>query len=162
MNVNEILSNNLILIIVISALILIVLCVVFLRKGKNKSLYKKRVFLTQNEKDCFVYLKKIFPDFIVCPQVSMGAVIEPNLFKNKSQQTILRNKVQSKVIDFVILNSSDMEVAFVIELDDRSHDNKKEQDNLRDANLLNAGIVTVRFRRIKGKFPTRKEILDKL
>lgn len=161
MSFNEVLSDSLTWIIVFSVLIVLFICIKFLKRGKKISVYKKRNFLTKNEQDCFIHLKKILPEYHICPQVSMGAVIEPNHFKNKSQQTILRNKVQSKVIDFVILNSN-METAFVIELDDNSHNNKKEQDNLRDANLFNAGITTVRFRRVNGNFPTRKEILDKL
>lgn len=127
-------------------------------KKQHVILYKPRTFLTNNEKDCLRYLKKIFPEYHICPQVSMGALLEPNVSRgNGSQYTILRNKIQSKVVDFVFMNS-DFEVEFIIELDDKSHDSKVEQDRIRDLNFLHAGIPTARFRRQGNKFPSKSAI----
>jgi hypothetical protein len=92
----------------------------------------------------------------------MGAVLDPNIntssSKDRKTYTILRNQIQCKVIDFVFLNKN-LEVEFVIELDDKSHDSKLDKDTIRDKNLADANIPTIRFRRTNGQFMTREEIL---
>lgn len=167
------LTTNEIAIIIFAVIVCIVVLYIvftkFFKEKKTKGLYSRRTFLTQNEKDCFIYLRKMFPEYHICPQVSMGAVLEPNIksktknksAKERSEYTVLRNKVQSKVIDFVMMNS-DLNVEFIIELDDKSHDSKVEVDKIRDLHVLGAGIKTVRFRRENGKFPSRKDILAKI
>lgn len=153
-------QQSIILFSIVAFLIIIALYFIyrFFFKKKHVVLYKPRTFLTNNEKDCFKYLKKIFPEYHICPQVSMGALLEPNVSKgNGSEYTILRNKIQSKVVDFVFMNS-DFEVVFIVELDDKSHDSKVEQDRIRDLNLLHAGIPTARFRRQGNKFPSKSAI----
>lgn len=139
----------------------------FLFLSVRNNAYVARTFLTNNEKDCFRHLKKIFPEYHICPQVSMGATLEPNIKgknlteKQRSQYTVLRNQIQAKVIDYVMLNSQ-LEVEFVVELDDRSHDVKQDKDALRDKNMLGAGIPTVRFRRVNGHFISRDDILKQV
>lgn len=132
---------------------------------REKGEYELREFITGNEKDCFNHLKKLFPEYHICPQVSMGALLNPrnqdgvdsNSEEARSRYMILRNKITSKVVDFVFIDKNFIPV-FIIELDDKSHDNKLEQDAQRDLNFRLAGLDTVRFRRESGKFPTRKEI----
>ncbi len=156
--------------IVVSVLVFIVfVSVVYFffkdRKGKNteKGIYQLKPLLTQNEKDCFKHLKALFPEYHICPQVSMGAVLDPISEEQEPSQEertrmlVLRNKISSKMIDFVFLDKN-LNAAFIVELDDKSHDNKVEQDAQRDQHLRLAGIPTVRFRREKGAFPSRKEI----
>lgn len=166
--ISLILDNPVILYIILFVIATIAIYICYKVFFKKKlPLYKARTFLTQNEKDCFRHLRKEFPEFNICPQVSMGALLEPNINsknptkKERSQYTILRNKIQSKVVDFVMMNN-DMEVVFLIELDDRSHDNKVELDALRDKNFSQAGIPTVRFRRNGNSFMSRKEIEQQL
>lgn len=134
-------------------------------KFKFSKNYKARAFLTQNEKDCFLHLRSSFPEYHICPQVSMGAVLDPNIntssSKDRKTYTILRHQIQCKVIDFVFLNKN-LEVEFVIELDDKSHDSKLDKDTIRDKNLADANIPTIRFRRTNGQFMTREEILKLL
>lgn len=157
---------------IFGAFIVLVLVLIIFYKIKSffnakKKNYNRREFLTKNEKDCFAYLKKIFPEYHICPQVSMGAVLEPAISTNnpnkkeRSSYTVLRNQIQCKVIDFAMLNEK-MNIEFIIELDDKSHDNKKDKDSLRDFNLLQAGIPTVRFRRVNGNFLSKADILKQL
>lgn len=148
----------------VALFILAVIGLNLVRKKNKKGVYERKLFLTKNEQDCFRHLIKEFPDYIICPQVSMGAVLQPIIEGNmndasvRSTATILRNKIGSKIIDFVFLNKSTLNVSFVIELDDKSHDFKIEQDMLRDKHLALAGIHTVRFRRENGMFPNRSKI----
>ena len=138
-------------------LIIIVLLSIFKKPAKN---YKLKQFLTKNEKDFFNHLTRIFPDKYICPQVSMGAVIQPyaqmssQSYQERSQSAILRNKVGSKIIDYLILGKN-LEPEFIIELDDNTHNSKTQQDYERDNNLRQAGLATIRVRRNKGRFPDR-------
>lgn len=155
-------SNTMILGAVVLAFIAIVTFVIRASK-KQQYKYKLANFLSQNEKDCFNHLVTIFPDKYICPQVSMGAVIEPDVkrgVKNsegKDAHASMRGKVGSNRIDFLILDKN-LLPEFIVELDDNSHNFKVEQDKLRDKNLLDAGLKTVRFRRQKNSFPKRAEI----
>lgn len=133
------------------------------KESKEKGIYQLKPLLTQNEKDCFKHLKSLFPEYHICPQVSMGAVLDPVTEEKEPSQEertrmlVLRNKISSKMIDFVFLDKN-LNASFIVELDDKSHDNKVEQDAQRDQHLRLAGLPTVRFRREKGSFPNRKEI----
>lgn len=148
--------------------IIVILGLIILAKGKKTEFkYKLANFLTSNEKDCFNHLVSIFPDKYICPQVSMGAVIEPDVkrgIKNsegKDTYSSMRGKVGSNRIDFLVLDRN-LNPEFVVELDDNSHNSKVEQDKQRDKNLSDAGLKTVRFRRQKNSFLSRSEIEKKL
>lgn len=159
------LTQILIVLIIVSLTVLGVWIVKRKKKvALNKGVYQLKPLLTQNEKDCFKHLKSIFPEYHICPQVCMGAVLDPRdeygpekTQQQKTELLILRNKISSKMIDFVFLDKN-LNAAFIVELDDKSHDNKQEQDAQRDQHLRLAGLNTVRFRRDKGSFPSRKEI----
>jgi Protein of unknown function (DUF2726) len=131
-------------------------------KGSNITKYRLRTFLTKNEKDCFKHLQRIFPEYHICPQVSMGALLEPLAkmssanAKERSNNAIHRNQISSKVIDFIMLDKN-LEPAFIIELDDNTHNSKQDKDRERDIHILKAGLKTVRIRRVKGAFPTRQQ-----
>lgn len=148
----------------IIGLILIVLIVSIAGFSGNKLIrnkYKLKQFLTQNEKDFFRHLCQIYPDKYICPQVSMGAILQPVVSQKshdkqeRSEHATLRNKIGHKIIDFIILNNF-LEPEFIIELDDKSHDTKINEDKQRDIHLSDAGLKTIRIRRQNGKFPDRR------
>lgn len=153
-------SKNAILYLVGIFVFLFILFTLF-KGGEKQGKYKLKTFLSRNEKDCFNHLRKIFPDNYICPQVSMGAIIEPLAKMNgstkqeRSNSATDRNKVQSKVIDYVILNNS-LEPIFIIELDDNTHNSKIDKDQDRDNNISLAGLKTIRIRRNKNSFPGRE------
>lgn len=159
-------------ILMVIGVILIVCFLVFKiikdKKNKGEGLYQRKQFLTQNEQDCYRYLMKEFPDYLISVQVSMGAILTPKLNayasdpNERSEAAVLRNQIGSKIVDFVLINKDTMNVAFIIELDDKSHDVKEELDKIRDKHLALAGIYTVRFRRVNNKFPSRSVIDNKL
>jgi very-short-patch-repair endonuclease len=55
----------------------------------------------------------------------------------------IRSRFAQKICDYVLLDRG-LPVA-VIELDDSTHDSKRDKDSARDALLAGAGIPTVRF-----------------
>lgn len=168
----EILNSKYLFIFMVILLILLLGAMfVFLRKsnkGIKDGLYKQKPIMTKNEQDCFRHLMKEFPDYLISTQVSMGAILEPKIDgyssdpNIRSEAAILRNKIGSKIIDFVLINKDTLNVEFIIELDDKSHDAKKVQDEIRDEHLALAGIYSVRFRRENGGFASRSTILKQL
>lgn len=127
---------------------------------KNPHKFKARQFMTKNEEDFFKHFVKIFPDKYIAPQVSMDAVIEPDVAQNvknregKNAYQSMRGTIKANKIDFLILNSN-FKPEFIIELDDNSHNNKQAADAQRDQNLKDANIPTIRIRRNKDGFPSR-------
>lgn len=150
------------ILILIGLLVVVFFFAAIFFKGSNVTKYRLRTFLTKNEKDCFKHLQRIFPEYHICPQVSMGALLEPLAkmssanAKERSNSAVHRNQISSKVIDFVMLDKN-LEPAFIIELDDNTHNSKQDKDHDRDVNIFKAGLKTVRIRRVKGGFPTRQQ-----
>lgn len=92
--------------------------------------------LTEREKAMFRLLTRI-PNTHVFVQVSLGAILH-------TETWAMRNKFNKKIADFV-LTDGDFNVIAVIELDDRSHDDKKEQDAFRDRMVREAGYRVLRY-----------------
>ena len=67
----------------------------------------------------------------------------------------IRNKFANKIIDYVISNKNG-DVVCVVELDDKTHDDKKDKDAERDKMLLACGINTIRWD--SRNKPTREQI----
>lgn len=153
-------SKNAIIYLIGVVVVVFILFVLFNKKTKQGK-YGLKTFLTRNEKDFFNHLLKIFPDNYICPQVSMGAIIEPiakmsgATRQERSNSATHRNQVQSKIIDYVILNNL-LEPIFIIELDDNTHNSKIDKDWERDNNISLAGLKTIRIRRNKKLFPGRE------
>lgn len=104
----------------------------------------------------FMVLKVAFeePAFHVLSQVSMQALITTP----KGNQS-MRNRYDRKYADFVICSPGFFVMA-VIELDDWTHDSKKDKDAERDAMLASAGIRTIRYREIPTPEQVKKDVLS--
>lgn len=113
---------------------------------------KAKILLTEHEKAMFQKLKYL-PDCHVFCQVSLGAIL-----KTKSWKT--RNKFAQKIADFVVTDLN-FNVLAVIELDDKSHDQKQEQDQARDNMLKEAGYKVLRYRVIPNREQLAQDILPK-
>lgn len=96
--------------------------------------------LTKHEQLMFFRLQEALPKLIVLSQVSFGALLTA-----KSRGA--RNTFDRKRADFVVCDKL-FKVLAVIELDDRSHDGREEQDANRDKLLTDAGYRVVRYRGI--------------
>ncbi len=125
------------------------------KKGKDKpqspdTPIKSSYLLTEHEKTMFQKLKQL-PDCHIFVQVSLGAILW-----TKSWQT--RNKFNKKIADFVVTDTN-FKILAVIELDDKSHDNKIEADKVRDAMVREAGYKVLRYRTVPSREQLAKDIL---
>lgn len=98
--------------------------------------------LTRNEQAMFLRLQEALPGLIVLSQVSFGALLT-------AKSRAVRNTFDRKRADFVICDKA-FKVLAVIELDDRSHDGREEEDASRDKLLTDAGYRVIRYRGIPG------------
>lgn len=103
--------------------------------------------LTEHEKVLFSRLIQL-PNCHVFVQVSLAAFLHTNGWKT-------RNRFIRKIADFVITDSN-LNILAVIELDDKSHDNKVEADIARDKMIQTAGYKTLRYR----KMPTINQLYN--
>lgn len=117
--------------------------------------YKKKKLLTDNEFDFFQRLVRAAPNCYVCPQVSMGALLD-SYSNDYEKEKHMRYNFGYKIVDFVLYNNN-KEVVAIIELDDRTHD--KEKDYKRDLMLREAGYKILRF---ESKKKPRVDQLSKI
>lgn len=122
----------------------------------SRMLVRKKKLLTDNENEFMRRLEQALPEFHVMAQVSMGALMDPS-----PQYEHLRFKYASKIVDYVVCHKDSKEVIALIELDDRTHDVKKDADQARDMLTASAGYKTLRWdSRRKPSVPQiRKQVL---
>ncbi|QOZ84251.1 MULTISPECIES: DUF2726 domain-containing protein [Chromobacterium] len=113
--------------------------------SKTKYTLKRKTLLTKHEEECFHKLRRsLAPDFLVFPQVALSQVIDATGGSYGENQSA-RSKIKQKVADFVVCKI-DMSMIAVIELDDRSHNKKKEDDKIRDNIIQEAGLMAIRLK----------------
>lgn len=106
--------------------------------------FKAKPLLTPNELEFLGRLEQAMPDLRFCPQVAMGALLDPAVSRKDGKAYFrLRGMFAQKIVDFVAQNRRDGSVVAIIELDDRSHNHDK--DAKRDAMLGSAGYRIVRW-----------------
>ncbi len=103
---------------------------------------RRRALLTENEVDFLTRLENAFPEYDIHCQVSMGALMEPDVPGGSPDFLSIRARFAQKVVDFVLVDGA-REVVALIELDDRSH--RQEKDAERDAMTAKAGYITLRY-----------------
>lgn len=108
--------------------------------------FKAKAMLTPNELEFLTRLETAVPECRFCPQVAMGALLEPAVSKSdRSAYASLRGKISQKYVDYVMQDKKTGAILAIIELDDRTHDKKKDKDAARDAMLASVGYRTVRW-----------------
>lgn len=105
--------------------------------------FKAKPMLSPNELEFLNRLEAAAPEIRFCPQVAMGAILNPNVARQDKRYMSLRGKFAQKIIDFVAQDRKDGSIIAIIELDDRTHD--QEKDEKRDAMLASAGYKIVRW-----------------
>lgn len=106
--------------------------------------FKRKALLTPNEAEFLARLEAAAPELRFCPQVSMGALLDPAAAKSdRSAYYRARGMFSQKIVDFVAQSRADGSVVAVVELDDRTHDAGK--DAKRDAMLESTGYRVVRW-----------------
>jgi len=109
--------------------------------SKKLGKYRARALMTDNELEFFYRLSRALPQHLIFPQVSLQALVEAASSDKKTAEAD-RLRIAQQRADYVICDPAGAIVA-VIELDDRTHDSKK--DAVRDLRLKQAGIRTVRY-----------------
>ena len=115
-----------------------------LRQGKKRGrdpAYKSRAIMTENELEFFGRLVAALPEHYIFPQVAMAALLEPAAADRKRAHGD-RLRIAQQRIDYVVCNRR-CEVVAVVELDDKTHSDAKDQ--VRDGRLAQGGFRTVRF-----------------
>ncbi len=121
------------------------------------NLYKSKLIMTDNEKEFFFRLKEALPNHNIFTQVSLGALLQPNIKGNNKKYYSVRGTFAQKIADYVVCDT-DMKVIAIVELDDKTHNSDK--DVKRDAMLEQAGYIVVRWN--SKKKPTIQEITEKI
>ena len=104
---------------------------------------RPRPLMTNPERRVRTLIERALPDARIHCQVSMGALMNPASGLSKSEWWTTFNKFSSKRIDFVAEDPRSGRVFLLIELDDRTHDARRDRD--RDALTRHAGYTTVRL-----------------
>lgn len=105
---------------------------------------KPKQLLTGNEVHFYHLLQKaVGPQWVVFPQVSMGALMDTTLQPAHPRFWDARSEFAAKICDFVVCDAKSLKPHLVVELDDRMHDFGKDAG--RDKLMARAGYRTVRF-----------------
>ena len=113
----------------------------FLSRGLRTA---RKALMTANEKEFMGRLEKALPEYHIMAQVSMGALMDvaPG---STARPDKARWSFASKIVDYVICSRDRKEVIALVELDDRTHDNKRGKDAYRDSLTAQAGYPTIRW-----------------
>lgn len=130
--------------------------------SKSRRRYFPKTLLTPSELRFRQQLCDAFPDLVVLSQVSMGALVDPPSHYYGETRERARRPYQAKIVDFVLWNPRTNEVACLVELDDASHDDRKEQDDARDAIVGQAGyrLLRVDVRALPPTAQLREQVLQ--
>lgn len=131
-----------ILMAVFSAAVMVAFFIYERRKVVKVSHYVEKPIMTPNELEFFGRLRSALPDFEIFPQVAMSAVIK-TLRVDEANNVAARNRIDRKVIDFVIYTKA-YQLVCLVELDDKTHNSMRDVD--RDALTASAKIKTLRFK----------------
>ena len=86
-------------------------------------------------------------EYVLMGKVRLADVISVKKELGSSKWRSAFNRIQSKHLDYVACDPEDYSIAFVVELDDRSHErkNRQERDAFVEGALENAGVPLFRF-----------------
>jgi len=105
--------------------------------------YQPLPLMSQTEYNFWLLLMKSLPGYYVFPQVSTNALLNIQV-DNRAIFWEILNKFNTTRVDFVVCDPQ-LVVLALIELDDQSHDQKRDKDRERDFITGRAGYRTVRF-----------------
>lgn len=129
--------------IAIVAVILLLAFRIFTPGELSRLKVRPQPLMTQPERRVCALIERALPGTRVHAQVSMGALMNPAKGLSKSDWWTTFNKFSSKRVDFVVEDPASGQIIVLIELDDRSHSRRNDQD--RDALTRRAGYTTVRL-----------------
>jgi hypothetical protein len=107
----------------------------------RKPRYRRATIMTDNEREFYGRLLAACPNCQIWPQVPILALVRPDAKEGSRAFWLAFKRISNTRVDWVVVQ--DMEVVAIIELDDRSHDARK--DAQRDRILKSCGYRVVRF-----------------
>ena len=89
--------------------------------------------------------------YCVLAKIRVADIIEVDNNLNRSEWQKYFNKISKKHIDFALCDPSNLRIKFLIELDDKSHENKstKERDDFIEKVYKKAGYELIRIKNIE-------------
>lgn len=111
-------------------------------EGNNKQQYFPREILTNAEFVFFATLRNVCRNYLyIIPKMGLWALVDHR------DNVTAWNKISRKHLDFTLCHPQTMKPLLVIELDDSSHRNPKQQerDAEKDAILAQAGVPVLRI-----------------
>ena len=128
-------------------------------RGEWAVKFKAKALLTDNELEFLCRLESAVPELRFHAQVSMGAILNPDLARDDRRYLPTRGRFSQKIVDFVAQSRKDGSIVALIELDDRTHN--RANDAKRDAMLASAGYRIIRWHSNAkpGSIIIRKELM---
>lgn len=124
----------------------------FARGKKSQFEYGRQdCIMTPAERECFAALiAEMGTDYHFFPQVHLDAIVHP---KNSRRRFQAFRHINQKSVDFVACDKKQLRPLFVIELDDKTHNQTKriERDKEVERILNGAGLPLVRIEN-RGRF----------
>jgi hypothetical protein len=119
------------------------------KRGLEEYPYRKRKSLmSEAELKFYNALEKAVPEgeIKILSKVRILDIVEPT-----KRGYLYMNKISSKHIDFLLCKKEDMSPALAIELDDSTHEKRKERDNFKNKVMEVSGLQLERFK-VKGVY----------
>lgn len=134
-----------------------------IKKSETLSYKRKDFLLNIAERKCFEGLQQIIPDnYVIFPQISLKSIIEVNGAQNYRTS---QNKIDRKIIDFVIFDKPYYKPILAIEYDGSTHNraDRQERDLFVDSALETSGIKIIHIKHEKDiNFEEIKNELDNI
>lgn len=125
----------------LAGIIVLGLSLVLYLSWARRPRFKRCMVMTANEREFYQRILKACPDCEIWPQVPLLALVRPEGREGSRAFWTAFRQISNARVDWVI--ARDMEVLAVLELDDRSHDAKR--DARRDEILKGCGYRVLRF-----------------
>ena len=130
--------------------------------GVSKLTYRRKEYLLSKAERSFYEVLAVTVDsrLMVFPKIRLLDLVEP--LRGAENRQALRNRVQSKHVDFVLCDRAALRPVLVVELDDASHQrqNRKDRDASLDSILASAGLPILHMRAERGY--TTSELKQKI
>jgi very-short-patch-repair endonuclease len=136
-------SDLLVFLVALVVILLATLAFVAKLRGARTLPVKRRRLMTARERETISMIEAAAPHCRVHAQVAMAALVDCTGGLTRAQRASTRNRIDRKIVDFVLEDRSSGEVLAIVELDDRTHSAAK--DRARDEITAAAGYRTIRL-----------------
>jgi hypothetical protein len=118
-------------------------------ESKEATYIQKGALFTIAERSFYGVLEQaISNEYKIFGKVRVADVLKPTSYLTKSDWQTAFNKISCKHFDYVLCNKDTLDVVAVIELDDKSHSNKKtkNRDDFLEGACDGSGLKLIRFK----------------